>query len=107
MHGTPVCKGVSRYSTNEKTLTLMGTDISKWFNYAMCLHKNYFLYFTCIAGEFMNVYFVCMPGADVGYLHRPVEEGAHVAIVGLVHLLQEAAVLFLRFVTYQTLQHHS
>lgn len=48
-----------------------------------------------------------MPGVDVGYLHRPVEEGAHVAIVGLVHLLQEAAVLFLRFVAYQTLQHHS
>lgn len=53
------------------------------------------------------VYFVCMPGVDVGYLHRPVEEGAHVAIVGLVHVLQEAAVLFLRFVAYQTLQHHS
>lgn len=56
---------------------------------------------------FSQVYFVCMPGVDVGYLHRPVEEGAHVAIVGLVHLLQEAAVLLLRFVAYQTLQHHS
>lgn len=56
---------------------------------------------------FSQVYFVCMSSVDVGYLHRPVEEGAHVAIVGLVHLLQEAAVLFLRFVAYQTLQHHS
>lgn len=44
---------------------------------------------------------------DPGYLHWLVEEGAHVGVVGGVHLLQEAAVLLLWSVAYQTLQHHS
>lgn len=50
---------------------------------------------------------MCMPGVDTGYLYWLVEEGAHISVVGLVHLLQEAAVLLLWFVAYQTLQHHS
>lgn len=44
---------------------------------------------------------------DTGYLDWLLEEGAHVAEVGLVHLLQEAALLLLWSVAYQPLQHHS
>lgn len=33
------------------------------------------------------------------------EDGVHVVVVRLVHLLQEAALLVHGFVTYQTLQH--
>lgn len=77
--------------------------------HALLVNVGYvqFSHLYCNECIFSKVYFVCMPGVDVGYLHRLVEEGAHVAIVGLIHLLQEAAVLFLRFVAYQTLQHHS
>lgn len=44
---------------------------------------------------------------DTGYLDWLLEEGAHVAEVSLVHLLQEAALLLLWSVAYQPLQHHS
>lgn len=45
--------------------------------------------------------------ADTGYLHWLLEEGAHVAVVGVVHLLQEAAGLLRWSVADQTLQDHS
>lgn len=41
---------------------------------------------------------------ETGYLSGPVEEGAHVVAVGLVHLPQEAAALLLGSVADQTLQ---
>lgn len=55
----------------------------------------------------MHFFFQGFPHASVdpGYLHWLVEEGAHVGVVGGVHLLQEAAVLLLWSVAYQTLQH--